>query len=84
MNEWNMQVNDQMHTNIPGIYAAGDFVTYPSKVELIAGTFTSGVLALNSAKKYMEPDAPYMAYVSSHNDRFKEKNRALGVVEEEE
>jgi thioredoxin reductase (NADPH) len=32
----------------------------------------------------MEPEAPYMAYVSSHNDRFKEKNRALGVVEEEE
>jgi thioredoxin reductase (NADPH) len=84
MNEWNMQVDDQMVTNIPGIYAAGDFVTYPSKVELIAGTFTSGILALNSAKKYMEPEAPYMAYVSSHNDRFKEKNRALGVVEEEE
>ncbi|WP_154665808.1 FAD-dependent oxidoreductase [Paenibacillus pinihumi] len=46
MHEWNMQVDDQMLTNIPGIHAAGDFVTYPNKVELIAGMFTNGIVAL--------------------------------------
>ncbi|WP_430154706.1 hypothetical protein [Paenibacillus thiaminolyticus] len=40
-------------------------------------------LAVNSAKLYLEPEAHYMAYVSSHNERFAEKNRALGVVEDE-
>ncbi|MET3210003.1 UNVERIFIED_CONTAM: hypothetical protein ABIC26_002951 [Paenibacillus sp. PvR008] len=66
-----------------GFFAAGDFVAYDNKVELIAGTFTSSILALNSAKQYMDPDGPIMAYVSSHNERFKEKNLALGVIEEE-
>ncbi|OMF23240.1 thioredoxin reductase [Paenibacillus sp. FSL H8-0548] len=81
--EWEMKVGTRMETSIPGIYAAGDFVTYESKVKLIAGAFTDGVLALNSVKLYLDPEAPKVAYVSSHNERFKEKNKALGVVEEE-
>jgi len=81
--EWNVTVGERMATNIPGIFAAGDFATYGSKVGLIAGAFTDGVLALNSAKLYMDPEAPRMAYVSSHNERFKEKNKQLGVVEED-
>jgi len=83
MGVWNANVGERMATNIPGIFGAGDFANYGSKVGLIAGTFTDGVLALNSAKLYMDPEAPEMAYVSSHNERFKEKNRELGVVEEE-
>lgn len=79
MGEWEMEVGAKMETNIPGIFAAGDFVTYDSKVKLIAGTFTDGVLALNSAKLYLDPEAPKVAYVSSHNERFKEKNKALGI-----
>ncbi|WP_379128982.1 NAD(P)/FAD-dependent oxidoreductase [Paenibacillus sp. sgz500958] len=81
MGEWCVSVTDKLETNLSGIFAAGDFVDYPSKVRLIAGTFTDAVLALNSAKLYMDPSAPKAAYVSSHNDRFKEKNKALGVVE---
>ncbi|AJS60167.1 NAD(P)/FAD-dependent oxidoreductase [Paenibacillus sp. IHBB 10380] len=84
MGEWNLEVGERMDTNIPGIFGAGDFVSYGSKVELIAGTFTSGALALNSAKLYMDPEATEMAYVSSHNERFKEKNLALGIREEDE
>ncbi|MCG7407319.1 NAD(P)/FAD-dependent oxidoreductase [Paenibacillus sp. ACRRX] len=72
-------VSPKMETNIPGIYAAGDFVNFESKVRLIAGAFTDAALALNSAKTYMDPEAPAVAYVSSHNERFKEKNKALGV-----
>ncbi|MCR8658639.1 NAD(P)/FAD-dependent oxidoreductase [Paenibacillus endoradicis] len=82
MDDWNVFVNPKLETNLSGIYAAGDFAYYESKVNLIAGTFTDAVLALNSAKLYLEPEAPKVAYVSSHNERFKEKNKVLGVVEE--
>lgn len=83
MGEWHAHVNERMATNIPGIFGAGDFVSYGSKVYLIAGTFTDAVLALNSAKLYLDPEAYEVAYVSSHNDRFKEKNRALGLAADE-
>ncbi|RCX14424.1 thioredoxin reductase (NADPH) [Fontibacillus phaseoli] len=82
MGEWTAEVSGKMETNIPGVFAAGDFVDYETKVRLIAGAFTDAALAVNSAKLYMEPDAEKVAYVSSHNSRFKEKNRALGVVED--
>ncbi|GAA3404717.1 NAD(P)/FAD-dependent oxidoreductase [Paenibacillus hodogayensis] len=81
MDEWNVFAGGKLDTNIPGIFAAGDFVHYASKVNLIAGAFTDAVLAVNSAKLHMDPEAPRAAYVSSHNERFKERNRALGVVE---
>lgn len=74
-------VNEKRETNIEGIYGAGDFVDYPSKVRYIAGAFTDGILALNSAKLYLEPDAPKVAYVSSHNIRFKERNKKIGLVD---
>ncbi|ATP41653.1 thioredoxin reductase [Solibacillus sp. R5-41] len=84
--EWGLEmkndvavVNNKRETNIPGIYGAGDFIDHESKVRLIAGAFTDGVLALNSAKLYIEPDAPKVAYVSSHNIRFKEKNKKFGL-----
>ncbi|MGN7761685.1 NAD(P)/FAD-dependent oxidoreductase [Paenibacillus sp. 22594] len=82
MGEWCANVSGRLETNLPGVFAAGDFVDYSSKVRLIAGTFTDAVLALNSAKLYLDPEAPKVAYVSSHNERFKEKNKALGVVDE--
>ncbi|OBA07973.1 thioredoxin reductase [Paenibacillus polymyxa] len=81
MGEWHARVSDKLETNLPGIFAAGDFVEYGSKLYLIAGTFTDAALALNSAKLYIDPTADKAAYVSSHNSRFKEKNRELGVVE---
>lgn len=84
MGEWCANVTSSLETNLPGIFAAGDFVDYPSKVRLIAGAFTDAVLALNSAKLFIDPKAAKVAYVSSHNDRFKEKNKALGVVYDEE
>ncbi|ANS74646.1 thioredoxin reductase [Paenibacillus yonginensis] len=84
LGQWWIDVNAKLETNIPGIFAAGDFVNYDSKVRLIAGTFTDAVLAVNSAKLYIDPSAERVAYVSSHNSRFKEKNRALGVTVEED
>ncbi len=52
---------------MPGIFGTGDFVNYESKLNLIAGAFRDAALALNSAKRYMDPEAPRMAYVSLHN-----------------
>lgn len=74
-------VNEKRETNIEGVYGAGDFVDHPSKVRYIAGAFTDGILALNSAKLHLEPDAPKVAYVSSHNIRFKERNKQIGLVD---
>ncbi|WP_168118727.1 NAD(P)/FAD-dependent oxidoreductase [Paenibacillus sp. HB172176] len=81
MGEWKANVGPKMETNLPGVFGAGDFVGFDSKVGLIAGTFTDAVLAVNSAKVYMDPEATPYAYVSSHNDRFKEKNKELEKVQ---
>lgn len=70
-----LNVSEQAETTVPGIFAAGDCAAYNSKVRLIAGAFNDAVLAINSAKRYLDPEAPYMAYVSSHNDRFRELNK---------
>ncbi|EXG83271.1 NAD(P)/FAD-dependent oxidoreductase [Saccharibacillus sacchari] len=90
LKEWGLHMEDsvavvdgKLKTNIPGIFAAGDFASYDSKLRLIAGAFTDAALAVNSAKLYIDPEAAKVAYVSSHNDRFKEKNKALGVAVEE-
>ena len=84
MGEWNANVNARLETNIPGIFAAGDFAEYQSKLHLIAGAFTDAALAVNSAKLYMDPEAPKVAYVSSHNSKFKERNKALGIKYEDD
>lgn len=83
MGQWDIQVNDKLATNLPGVFAAGDVARYSSKLNLIAGAFTDAALAVNAAKLYLEPEASKMAYVSSHNAKFKERNIALGVAEEE-
>jgi len=72
-----LAVNELTVTNIPGIFAAGDCSVYPSKVRLIAGAFNDAILAINSAKRYLEPEAPGMAYVSSHNEVFRERNKRI-------
>lgn len=72
-----LNVDGQAATAVPGIFAAGDCAVYASKVRLIAGAFTDAALAMNSAKLHIEPSAPSMAYVSSHNERFRQMNREL-------
>ncbi|PNZ68207.1 NAD(P)/FAD-dependent oxidoreductase [Staphylococcus croceilyticus] len=64
-------------TNIPGIYACGDVVHHEAKVHLIASAFSDAGNAANLAKTYIEPDAANEGYVSSHNDVFKESNKAV-------
>jgi thioredoxin reductase (NADPH) len=44
-------------TNIPGIYAIGDINNYPGKLKLILCGFHEGTLMVQSAFKYIYPDA---------------------------
>jgi len=67
----------QCHTSIPGIYAVGDIVAYKDKVYLLIGAFNDAVLAVNSAKQFIEPDAGSYAMVSSHNEKFYDRNREI-------
>ncbi len=67
----------QCKTTVPGIFAAGDIVAYDDKVGLILGTFQDAVLAVNSAKLYMEPEANKYGMVSSHNEKFTQRNQEI-------
>lgn len=60
--EWGLEIQDngivvdtRMGTNIPGIYAAGDIVSYPGKIKLIATGFGEAPTAVNNAKIYLDP-----------------------------
>lgn len=43
-------VSSTMATNLPGVYAAGDIVTYPGKVKLIAAGFGEAATAVEAAR----------------------------------
>ena len=49
-------VNQMMETSRPGIYAAGDVVTYPGKLKLIATGFGEVCSAVNNAVHWIYPD----------------------------
>jgi thioredoxin reductase (NADPH) len=46
-------VAPDMSTNLPGVYGAGDIVTYPGKVLLITAGSGEAATAVNSAKEYI-------------------------------
>jgi thioredoxin reductase len=48
-------VNSRMETNLPGVFAAGDLVTYPGKIKLIATGFAEAAIAVKSAIEYIRP-----------------------------
>jgi ferredoxin/flavodoxin---NADP+ reductase len=52
-----IRVNTRMETNLPGVYGAGDIVTYPGKVKLIATGFGEAATAVNNAAAYINPKA---------------------------
>lgn len=74
---YSIPVGRRMSTTLPGVFAAGDMVSFDNKLHLIAGTFTDAAVAVNGAKLYLEPEAQSMAYVSSHNGIFNERNKTL-------
>ncbi|CAM3914501.1 NAD(P)/FAD-dependent oxidoreductase [Mesobacillus zeae] len=64
-------------TSVPGLFAAGDILKHDGKLNLIAGAFQDAANAVNKAKQYIQPDADTRGMVSSHNDRFRERNQKL-------
>jgi thioredoxin reductase len=48
-------VDSMMHTNIEGLFAAGDIATYPGKLKLIATGFGEACVAVNVAKHRIDP-----------------------------
>lgn len=54
-----IKVNGKMETNIPGVFAAGDIATQSDsvKLNLIATGFAQSALAINIAKKFVDPSA---------------------------
>lgn len=50
-------VDSRMRTNIEGVYAAGDIVTYDSKLKLISTGCGEVAIAVNNAKNYLNPKA---------------------------
>ncbi|MDR7489067.1 MAG: NAD(P)/FAD-dependent oxidoreductase [Armatimonadota bacterium] len=66
-------VNTKMETNRPGIYAAGDIVTFPGKLKLIATGFGEAATAVNNAAAYINPRAKVFPGHSSTIMEQKEK-----------
>jgi thioredoxin reductase len=62
--EWGLElkknrivVSPLMETSVPGIYGAGDIVTYEGKLDLIATGFAEAAVAANNAARYVDPNA---------------------------
>jgi len=52
-----IKVSQIMETSIPGIFAAGDIVTYPGKLKLIATGAAEAAIAVNHAVHLINPAA---------------------------
>jgi thioredoxin reductase len=64
---WGLELNERrnqivvdkitMATSMPGVYAAGDIVSYPAKFKLIANGAAEAVTAVNHAVTHIDPKA---------------------------
>ncbi|WP_099222291.1 NAD(P)/FAD-dependent oxidoreductase [Listeria costaricensis] len=68
--EWGITVDSLMQTSIPGIFACGDVACYPRKIRIILAGLHEGPIAVNSAVKFLEPQAADEAMVSTHHESF--------------
>jgi ferredoxin/flavodoxin---NADP+ reductase len=64
-----IRINGKMETNIPGVFAAGDIASPNEsvKLNLIVTGFAQAALAVNVAKRYVEPSAQLFPGHSSEN-----------------
>ncbi len=53
-------VDHNRQTSVPGIYAAGDIVTYPGKMKLIGTGAAEVMQAINNSKEYIQANFPYL------------------------
>ncbi|MFV1985709.1 MAG: NAD(P)/FAD-dependent oxidoreductase [Gemmatimonadota bacterium] len=66
-----IRVDSRMRTNIPGVYAAGDIVTYEGALELISTGFGEAAIAVNNAVHFIDPDAKVDPGHSTSSKAFK-------------
>ncbi len=52
-----IKVDSRMRTNIEGVFAAGDIVSYDGKLKLISTGCGEVAIAVNNAKNYIDPKA---------------------------
>lgn len=64
MKRWGLQLDGNrvvvdgfMKTNLPGVFAIGDMVTYEGKLDLIAAGFAEAAMAVNQAVRLVDPEA---------------------------
>ncbi|MBP2100739.1 NAD(P)/FAD-dependent oxidoreductase [Enterococcus rivorum] len=57
INRSTIEVNSDMSTNLPGVYAVGDISNYQGKVKLIATGFGEAPTAVNNALHFIKPDS---------------------------
>jgi thioredoxin reductase (NADPH) len=67
----------QFETSVPGIYAAGDVVTYPGKKKLILCGFHEATLAAFAAAARLRPEQPVLLQYTTTSPRL---HRLLGVA----
>ncbi|WP_163971526.1 NAD(P)/FAD-dependent oxidoreductase [Oceanobacillus halotolerans] len=65
-----IQVDNKMATSIPGIFAVGDIATYDGKLNLIAGGFNEGPIAVNHAKLHISPTDSLKPIYSTNYEPF--------------
>jgi thioredoxin reductase len=80
LEEDSIVVNTKMETNRAGVYAAGDIVTYPGKLKLIATGFGDAATAVNNAARYVNPQASVFPGHSSTIMDQKEKKEAKAAA----
>lgn len=72
LHDWNLdlegpfiKVDREMETNLPNVFAIGDIITYPGKLQLIATAFAEGPIAVTKALRNMYPERDYFEHSTS-------------------
>ncbi|MFC6322973.1 NAD(P)/FAD-dependent oxidoreductase [Companilactobacillus baiquanensis] len=72
LHDWNLdlegpfiKVDQEMETNLPNVFAIGDIITYPGKLQLIATAFAEGPIAVTRALRNLYPERDYFAHSTS-------------------
>ena len=58
---------------MPGIYAPGDLVSYPGKLDLIATGYAEAAIVVNQAAHYLDPTARVAPEHSTNLALFKDR-----------
>lgn len=72
LRDWNLtlegpfiKVDQQMETNLKNVFAIGDIVTYPGKLQLITTAFAEGPIAVTKALRNIYPNKDYFEHSTS-------------------